>query len=56
MNNDTRDTTTRLEQLMKDVKQARDYVGDNLPAAQGLVVIGMLENALEKARSPRRAS
>lgn len=56
MNNDTRDTAARLEQLMKDVKEVRNYVGDNLAPIPGMVIIGMLENALEKAKSPRRAS
>lgn len=43
----------RLDQLYKDVRTARNYAGDNLPASRGLAMINMLEEALAKARPTR---
>jgi len=50
------DGLARLDQLYKDVRAARNYAGDNLPASKGLTMIHMLEEALAKARSPRRTA
>lgn len=41
----------RLAHLRSEVKRARIYAGENLPAAPGLVLVHMLEKALKESRS-----
>lgn len=40
----------RLERLRADVKKARNWAGDNLPAKAGLEIIIMLERAIQESR------
>lgn len=43
-----RTTEQRLENLRREVKRARIYAGENLPAAPGLVLVQMLEKAMKE--------
>lgn len=41
----------RLEKLLERVRDARNHAGEHLPAASGLGIVHILENAMREARA-----